>query len=314
VPPRRPSLVRRLPPRNRVGKTREDSTIGRQRHRLLRHGWVLLVAFLLTLAAPRLPGVGGHVSPARGSAVVDAVIVTPPTDPPDPLGPALTVMAPAGATAVSLATRYHRDAAAIIWANGLVAGTNPKPGAEVLVPPGPGALVEVRPGELPSRFAARLHLAAPTLLAYNLLESDTPRPAGSYLQVPLAAAPAGSLNSAAFVPETEGVPEVPPSQPRNAGFPYGQCTYWVATKRAVTWGGNAIDWWPNARGIRPEGHVPVAGAVAVFDYWPIGHVAFVESVSPDGSFVISEMNYGWWGHVDQRTIAPTDPSLVGFIY
>jgi len=26
------------------------------------------------------------------------------------------------------------------------------------------------------------------------------------------------------------------------------------------------------------------------------------------------MNYGWWAHVDQRTISPTDPTVVGFIY
>lgn len=290
----------------------EGATIGRGRYRLLRHAWVLLVAFLLTLAAPRLPGVAAPASD-RG-AVVDAVITSPPTDPPDPLGPALTVMASAGATAASIAAHYQRNAAAIEWANGLIAGRSPKPGAEVLVPPGPGALVEVRPGELPSQFAARLHLDPSILLAYNLLESNTPRPVGTYLQVPLGAAPAGSLNSAAFVPEAEGVPEVPPSPPRNAGFPYGQCTYWVATKRAVTWAGNAIAWWRNAQGIRPEGRVPVAGAIAVFDYWPIGHVAFVERVNADGSFLITEMNYGGWAHVDQRTISPTDPSLVGFIY
>ncbi len=246
--------------------------------------------------------------------MVDAVIVSPPTDPPDPLGPVLTVMAPEEATAASIAAQLHRNAAAIQWANGLVAGSHPKPAAEVLVPPGPGALVEVKPGERPSQFAARLHLDASTLLAYNLLESDAPRAAGTYLQVPLGAAPAGSLNSAAFVPQAVGVPEVPPSHSRNAGFPYGQCTYWVSTKRSVSWAGNAIDWWHNARRIRPEGQVPVAGAIAVFDYWPIGHVAFVERVNADGSFVISEMNYGGWAHIDQRTISPTDPSLVGFIY
>jgi surface antigen len=251
---------------------------------------------------------------ASGGAVVDAVIVSAPTDPPDPLGPALTVMAPEGATAASIAARYHRNAAAIEWANGLIAGANPEPGSEVLVPPGPGALVEVQPGELPSQFAARLHLDPSTLLAYNLLVSNTAPPAGTFLQVPLAAAPRGSLNAAAFVPQADGIPEVPPSAPRNAGFPYGQCTYWVSTKRTVTWAGNAIDWWRNAQGIRPEGHVPVAGAIAVFDYWPFGHVAFVERVNPDRSFVISEMNYGGWAHVDQRTISPTDPSLIGFIY
>jgi peptidoglycan endopeptidase LytE len=283
------------------------------RHRLLRHAWVLVIAFLLPLIVPRLPAATALASAPAGTAPVSAVIEATPAGPPGPVGPALTVIAAAGATAASLAATYHRDAAAITWANALVAGTGPAPGAEVLLPPGPGALVEALPGERPSQLAARLHLDPATLLAYNLLPGDTPLAAGTYLQVPLSAAPPGSLNSAAFVPAAPGVPEVPPSRGGDS-FPYGQCTYYVATRREISWSGNANQWWQNARDIRPEGHVPVAGAVAVFDYWPLGHVAFVERVDPDGSFLISEMNHTGWARVDQRTISPSDPTLVGFIY
>ena len=49
-----------------------------------------------------------------------------------------------------------------------------------------------------------------------------------------------------------------------------------------------------------------------------GHVAYVEHVNPDGSFVVSEMNYygngGGWGRIDRRTIAGNDGSVMGFIY
>jgi len=48
---------------------------------------------------------------------------------------------------------------------------------------------------------------------------------------------------------------------------------------------------------------------------PVGHVAYVESVNPDGSFTVSEMNYGRWGVVDYRTIKSTAGlDLLGFIY
>ncbi|MGA8014529.1 MAG: CHAP domain-containing protein [Candidatus Dormiibacterota bacterium] len=266
------------------------------------------------MIAPRLPSSHTSLASAVGGSVpLDAVIEGGPPDPPTPLGAALTVIAPAGASAASLAAQYKRDAAAIEWANGLVDGTDPAPGSEVLLPPGPGALVEVQPGELPSQFAERVHIDPTTLLAYNMLEADTPLANGSYLQVPLGSAPAGALNSAAFLPEAPGIPEVAPSRSRDA-FPYGECTYYVATQRAITWAGNADRWLQNAKDIRPEGDVPVAGAVAVFNYWPLGHVAFVEQVNPDGSFVISEMNYEGRGRVDQRTIPPHDPSVVGFIY
>lgn len=284
------------------------------RHRLLRHAWVLLIALLLPVIAPRLPVGASLTSAAPGGQIVTAVIGGVPPGAAVPVGPALTVMAPDGATVASLAAQYQRDAAAIRWANNLGPADEPQPGSTVLLPPGPGALVEVKAGELPSQLAASLHLTSSVLLAYNVLQADSPLPGGTYLQVPLSSAPPGALNSEAFVPMAVGIPEVAASQGEDS-FPYGQCTYYVATRRAVTWAGNAGRWWENARPYRPEGNVPVAGSIAVFDYWPVGHVAYVESVNPDGSFVVSEMNYGGrWGRVDQRTIAASDPSLIGFIY
>jgi len=96
-------------------------------------------------------------------------------------------------------------------------------------------------------------------------------------------------------------------------FPWGYCTWYVASRRSVTWRGNAIDWWWNARGIRPEGYQPVVGAIQVSrDSW-WGHVAFVEQVNSNGSWVVSEMNFVAWGYVDRRTVWPGG-TLVGFIY
>jgi surface antigen len=92
----------------------------------------------------------------------------------------------------------------------------------------------------------------------------------------------------------------------------------VATQRAVNWSGNAINWWRAARGKRPEGKVPVQGAIVVFNIGWVGHVAYVEHVNLDGTFTISEMNYradgGGWGRVDYRTINASDQSIMGFIY
>ena len=283
------------------------------RHRLLRHGWVLLIALLLPIIAPRLPVGASLTAAAPGAPVISAVIQGAPLENPAPVGPALTVMAASGATVESLAASYDRNTAAIRWANGFVPGAEPQPGTPVLLPPGPGALVKVVGGELPSQFAQDLGLAPSALLAYNLIEANAPLESGTYLQVPLADAPQGALNSAAFVPEEPGIPEVLPSQGSDS-FPYGECTYYVATRRAIAWSGNADQWWANAQPYRPEGHVPVAGAVALFDYWPDGHVSYVDYVNADGSFVISEMNYAGWGRIDQRTVSPTDPNIVGFIY
>lgn len=98
-------------------------------------------------------------------------------------------------------------------------------------------------------------------------------------------------------------------------FAYGYCTWYVANRRNVPWYGNAIDWWPNAAAYGyPEGHTPVPGAIMVSMESPIGHVAYVESVNGDGSFVVSEMNWAGWNVVDYRTVRPGQVPVVGFIY
>ena len=106
------------------------------------------------------------------------------------------------------------------------------------------------------------------------------------------------------------------------GFSYGYCTWWVAHKRTIPWRGNAYQWWWNARAFGfAEGPTPRAGAIMVMGISgssPLGHVAYVEAVNRDGSFVVSEMNWwgvsgGGWGRVDYRTVT-TMQGVLGFIY
>src|SRR2546429_6439331 len=106
------------------------------------------------------------------------------------------------------------------------------------------------------------------------------------------------------------------------GFSYGYCTWWVAHKRYIPWRGNAAQWWWNARPFGfAEGATPRAGAVMVMGVSgtsPQGHVAYVESVNPNGSFLVSEMNWwgvpgGGWNRVDYRTVTSMR-GILGFIY
>jgi len=249
--------------------------------------------------------------------MVSAVIERPPVAAVVVVRPAQTVVAAAGQTVEKLATTYHSDSSAIRWANRLGPADVLHAGETVLVPPGPGALVEVLPSETPSAFAARVKLDPSIILDYNSLTSNSPLAGGTFLQVPLQAAPIGALIASRFAVLEPGIPGVPASHGGDS-FPYGQCTWYIASRRAVSWGGNAIAWWWNAAGIRPEGHVPVLGAIVVFRIGWDGHVGYVEHVNLDGSFVIGEMNYwangGGWGRVDHRTIGAHDGSIVGFIY
>jgi surface antigen len=136
---------------------------------------------------------------------------------------------------------------------------------------------------------------------------------------------AGATGSAAGVAAT--APRAAPAEPLSASvpdggyrndFPFGQCTWWAAYNRPVTWNGNARDWLVNAeaQGVPTSDH-PTVGAIAVFrpggEYSVYGHVAVVVSVDHD-SYTVSEMNaYAGWGRVDTRTISRPDPQVQGFI-
>lgn len=112
-------------------------------------------------------------------------------------------------------------------------------------------------------------------------------------------------------------------------FAYGQCTWYVATRRCVPWMGNANQWFGNAAALGyQEGHTPQPGAIVVF--WPggdgassIGHVGYVEAVGPAGdvpagAFLLSEMNFsgfgGGWARVSYRTLPNNSSGIQGFIY
>ena len=109
-------------------------------------------------------------------------------------------------------------------------------------------------------------------------------------------------------------------------FAFGQCTYYVATRRCIPWGGNADEWFYNAAKMGyQEGHEPQPGAVAI--WWPyaggassVGHVAYVEAVGPTngipaGYFEVSEMNWtNGWDRVDYRVVQNSPSVFQGFIY
>lgn len=99
------------------------------------------------------------------------------------------------------------------------------------------------------------------------------------------------------------------------GYPYGYCTYYIATRRAVpsSWG-NAGQWLGSAqRAGYSTGSTPAAGAIMVTreSWW--GHVAYVESVN-GSTFTVAEMNYAGWGVTSRRSVSVNDSVIKGFVY
>ncbi|HEY6538897.1 MAG TPA: CHAP domain-containing protein [Candidatus Dormibacteraeota bacterium] len=230
--------------------------------------------------------------------------------------PAPVVSVPLGASLASMAGKYGTTVEELEWSNRLTQGSSVIPGQDLLIPPaGATVLVRVLPGETLTSFAARFRVSPGVVLNYNSITAGATLAPNSFLLMPAAASPT-SFPSQDFVPAALGVPEVTPSKPEaNDPFPWGECTYWVASQRYVPWSGNAVNWWANASAYGyPEGQVPVVGAIAVFDNGYDGHVGYVTKVLPNGSWEQSEMNVDGLGVEDTRTISPAMGYFVGFIY
>ena len=95
--------------------------------------------------------------------------------------------------------------------------------------------------------------------------------------------------------------------PRMDDYPWGQCTWYVASLRSVYWSGDAWEWASSARAYgQPEGMRPHVGSLVVFGpghgYSQFGHVAYVVSVQGPTNFTVDEANMLGLGVVDQRHI------------
>lgn len=117
-----------------------------------------------------------------------------------------------------------------------------------------------------------------------------------------------------------GYPDKWANSPQNSkvddwGMYNRQCTsyaaykVWLAYRNMPYWGGfgNAWEWKRNAvnYGI-PTGKVPKAGSVGVLQDGGFGHVAWVDSVQPNGTITIDHYNVNWSGNYARWTgVSPT---------
>ena len=207
--------------------------------------------------------------------------------------------------------------------NNLVDADTLKIGQRLLIPPTNGVLVTVAAGDTVASLASRYHVDQVAVVAYNRIAAPSALVVGSLLMLP-----DGTGLLPAQAPQAQAVSGSGPqggSRPSSAipygrsvynNFPFGQCTWWVASQRNIPWNGNAWEWFGQAQANgRATGHTPSVGAIMVtWENRFYGHVSLVEAVYGDGSWTVSEMNYQGWGIVDRRRIRPGSVPLIGFIY
>lgn len=226
----------------------------------------------------------------------------------------------------SVAARFNVNSEQIRWSNpGELASTNQvEPGRTLVIPPVAGVVVQVHPRDTLRGLAAAWHVGRDTIQRFNGLRNP-PRDLTPGKLLVLPGARGRHLPDRA--PPPPQLPTVPGGKHLQQGgpnpggssyniYPEGQCTYYVATRITIPWNGDAWSWYGSAGSWGwVVGSVPRQGAIMVTWEDPeFGHVAYVEHVYNDGSWLVSEMNYLGEGVIDQRLIRPGEVPLIGFTY
>lgn len=241
-----------------------------------------------------------------------------------------------GDTISSIAFEHKITINTILWANDLADVNSIKPGDQIFILPVAGLSYTVKSGDSIEDIAKKFSADKERILAFNSLPANGQLTLGEQIIIPdgrkeeekkanpLSSLAQGVTRRQYTTQQDSDFAENIGSSGKsifsgNAGaghrFPYGYCTWYVAQKRYVPWGGNAGTWLYNAKANGySTGKAPKTGAIIVTTenrYY--GHVALVEKVSDD-SITVSEMNYNAWGKVNRRTLPTNSRSIKGYIY
>ena len=295
----------------------------------------LPVSFALRLGAVNAEGlVGseggsvGNVSLGRTSTIIKPIAV--PTSAPKPHTSSVYTVA-GGENLKVLAGKFGVSEEAIRWSNfGSLkrTDTDVAAGQQVVIPPIEGVVVTVQDGDTAQSLADKYHADAQAIVDFNYLRTPDQLSVGQQLIVPNGKGPdfekpapppviRPTYTAPRVVSPSYSVSAGGPGVGANTGnrFSYGYCTWYVASRIPVPWLGNAWEWYGQAQAYGwATGSSPRAGAIMVTWESGYGHVAIVERVNPDGSWLVSEMNFVGWGVISQRTISPGRVPLIGFIY
>ncbi|MCX6762713.1 MAG: LysM peptidoglycan-binding domain-containing protein [Candidatus Moranbacteria bacterium] len=231
----------------------------------------------------------------------------------------------AGDTAGSIAAAFGVSTSTVLSANNLSDTSLLKLGDKLTILPITGASYKVQKGDSLEVIAKKYNVDVQKVIAYNEITADGNLKEGQTLVLPdgyispIAPSPNSSTQLAISGQGTSTVSSAfAPIRLGGGGgghrFPYGYCTWYVAQKRYVPWGGNASSWLTNARASgKATGRAPRPGAIMVSGESRWGHVALVESVN-GSSFTVSEMNYAGFGKKSTRTISTNSGVVRGFIY
>ncbi|NTV40660.1 MAG: LysM peptidoglycan-binding domain-containing protein [Candidatus Moranbacteria bacterium] len=271
----------------------------------------------------------------KNQGIMSASLASPMKDPEEDGGVKMYVVVE-GDTLGSIAAKNKVSVNTILWANDIDNVDSIMPGDTLFILPVSGIKYVVKAGDNIDFIALKFKAEKGKIIAFNDLPANGDLEIGEEIVIPdgQGEAPKPAMGQSQsdtggtsiiekrqYANASGGVPEVStgviPKGKVGTGhkFPYGYCTWYVAQKRYVPWGGNAGTWLYHAKaGGYATGRAPRVGSIMVTTenrYY--GHVAYVEKVSGD-TITVSEMNYVGFAKRSSRTISASSRAIKGFIY
>lgn len=246
----------------------------------------------------------------------------------------------------SISDIYGISTDAILWANDLSADDELQIGQILRIPPVSGVIHSVVDGDTISAIAAKYQVDATDIVSINTLRDAASIRIGMDLMIP------GAMKrSVAVIESPKALPtkvalakgatqikdmsttQIAPPPPtvtissktglkdryavkysgKSRGFVGGNCTWYVAQNKSVTWRGNANAWMRNAKAAGAQtGQSPVVGAIVQFSgsgynraYGHVGIVAGIEG----SNLIVKDMNYRGLYEITIRKIPIDHPGI-----
>jgi len=236
-----------------------------------------------------------------------------------------------------IASRFHVSIDSIIWSNNFTSNTVINPWDTIKIPPVTWIVYIVEPKDDLDSIASKYKLDKLAILTQNQLDASAELKIWQQIVLPWA-------KKAEIIPPVVVVKKPAKSWTKLltksakswtktvalkswytvkytgkwSKFAYGNCTYYVANHKNVTWKWNANQWLSNARAAWvPTWSEAANGAIISFRwswynpyYW---HVWIVSEVG-DNYIIVKDMNYRRFNEVTVRKIPKNDPSIKWYIY
>jgi LysM repeat protein len=226
-----------------------------------------------------------------------------------------------GDTVGGIASRFGITINTILWSNELDNVDSIMPGDKIFILPVAGLTYTVKAGDTIDAIANKYKADRSKILSFNDLPADGELKVGEQITIPdgqkemaVPVAPRTPIATRPYEPFAPSGTILSGRAGAGHKFPYGYCTWYVAQRRYVPWGGNAGTWLYHAKAMGySTGRTPRVGSIMVSSESWWGHVAIVEKVS-GGEITISEMNYKGWAKKSFRVLSASSRVIKGYIY